>query len=70
MQAEVIQNHDSENVRNICKNEAQHRKYRGLKFGGCQAYDHKCLKCLKYISLAYSAAQCPDWQTWHVHRTL
>jgi hypothetical protein len=38
-QAEVIQTHDNVNVRSIGKIEAQHRKYKRLKFGGCQAYD-------------------------------
>jgi len=38
-QAEVIQNHDNENVRNVGKNEAQHRKHKRLKLGGGQAYD-------------------------------
>jgi len=37
--AEVIQNHDNVNVRNIGKSEAQHRKYKRLKLGGDQAYD-------------------------------
>jgi hypothetical protein len=38
-QAEVIQNHDNENVRNIGQGEARHRKYKRLKLGGGQAYD-------------------------------
>jgi hypothetical protein len=38
-QAEVIQNHDSENVRTIGQGEARHRKYKRLKLGGGQAYD-------------------------------
>jgi hypothetical protein len=38
-QAEVIQNLDNENVRNIGQGEARHRKYKRLKFGGGQAYD-------------------------------
>jgi hypothetical protein len=38
-QAEVILNHDNENVRNIGQGEARHRKYKRLKFGGGQAYD-------------------------------
>jgi hypothetical protein len=37
--AEVIQNHDNENVRNIGQDEAGHRKYKRLKLGGGQAYD-------------------------------
>jgi hypothetical protein len=39
-QAEVILNHDNENVRNIGEGEARHRKYKMLKLGGCQAYGH------------------------------
>jgi hypothetical protein len=39
-QAEVILNHNNENVRNIGQGEARHRKYKGLKLGGGQAYDH------------------------------
>jgi len=35
-QAEVIQNHDNENVPNTGQGEAQHRKY---KLGSGQAYD-------------------------------
>jgi hypothetical protein len=38
-QAEVIQNHDNENVRNIGQSEARHRKYKRLNLGGGQAYD-------------------------------
>jgi hypothetical protein len=38
-QAEVIQNHDNENVRTIGQGEARHRKYKRLKLGGGQAYD-------------------------------
>jgi hypothetical protein len=38
-QAEVIQNHDNDNVRTIGQGEAHHRKYRSLKLGGGQAYD-------------------------------
>jgi hypothetical protein len=38
-QAEVIQNHDKENVRNTEQGEARHRKYMRLKLGGGQAYD-------------------------------
>jgi hypothetical protein len=38
-QAEVIQNHDNENVRNIGQGEARHKKYKNLKLGGGQAYD-------------------------------
>jgi hypothetical protein len=38
-QAEVIQNHDNENVRNIGRGEGQHKKYKRLKLGGGQTYD-------------------------------
>jgi hypothetical protein len=38
-QAEVIQNNENENVRNIGQGEARHRKYKRLKLGGGQAYD-------------------------------
>jgi hypothetical protein len=37
-QAEIIQNHDNENVRNIGQGEARHRKYKTLKLGGGQVY--------------------------------
>jgi hypothetical protein len=38
-QAEVILNHDNENVRCIGQGEARHRKYKRLNLGGGQAYD-------------------------------
>jgi hypothetical protein len=38
-QAEVIQNHENPNVRNIGQGEAQYRKYKRLKLGGGQACD-------------------------------
>jgi hypothetical protein len=38
-QAEVILNHNNENVRNIGQGKARHRKYKRLKLGGSQAYD-------------------------------
>jgi hypothetical protein len=38
-QAEVIQNHVNENVRNIGQGEAPHRKYKNLKLGGGHVYD-------------------------------
>jgi hypothetical protein len=38
-QAEVILNHDNENVRYIEQGEARHRKYKRLRLGGGQAYD-------------------------------
>jgi hypothetical protein len=37
--AEVIQNHDNENVRSIEQGETPHRKYKRLKLGGGQAND-------------------------------
>jgi hypothetical protein len=38
-QAEVIQNHENAEVRNIGQGEPRHRKYKRLKLGGGQAYD-------------------------------
>jgi hypothetical protein len=38
-QAEVILNHDSENVPNIGQDETRHRKYNRFMLDGCQAYD-------------------------------
>jgi hypothetical protein len=38
-QAEVIQNHENANVRNMAQGEAQHRKYKRLQLGGVQVYD-------------------------------
>jgi hypothetical protein len=38
-QAEFIQNHENENVRNIGQGEAPHRKYKRLKLGGGHVYD-------------------------------
>jgi hypothetical protein len=38
-QAEAIENHDNENVRNSGQGEARHRKYKRLKFGGGHVYD-------------------------------
>jgi hypothetical protein len=38
-QAEVIQNHENANFRNIGQGEARHRKYKRLKLGGGQSYD-------------------------------
>jgi hypothetical protein len=38
-QAEVMQNHGNENVRNVGKDEAQHQKRKTLKLGGGLAYD-------------------------------
>jgi hypothetical protein len=37
--AQVIQNHENVNVRNIGQGDARHRKYKRLKLGGGQAYD-------------------------------
>jgi hypothetical protein len=36
---EVIQNHESENVRYIGQGEARHREYKRLKRGGGHVYD-------------------------------
>jgi hypothetical protein len=38
-QAEVIRNHDHENVRNIGQGEGRRRKYKRLKLGGCHLCD-------------------------------
>jgi hypothetical protein len=38
-QAEVIQNHENENVCYIGQGEARHRKYKRLKLGGGHVYD-------------------------------
>jgi hypothetical protein len=38
-QAEVIQNHENENVRSIGQGETPHRKYKRLKLGGGHVYD-------------------------------
>jgi hypothetical protein len=38
-QAKVIKNHNNENVCNIAKGEARHRKYKRFKFGGGHVYD-------------------------------
>jgi hypothetical protein len=38
-QAEVIQNHENENVRYTGQGGARHRKYKRLKLGGGHAYD-------------------------------
>jgi hypothetical protein len=39
-QAEVIQNHENENIRYNGQSEAQHRKYKMLKLGG--SHVHYC----------------------------
>jgi hypothetical protein len=39
-QAEVIKNHENDHVRNIGQGKARHRKYKGLKLDGSQAYNH------------------------------
>jgi hypothetical protein len=41
MQAEVIQNHENENVHYIGQGEAQYRKYKRLKLG--QGHLYNCL---------------------------
>jgi hypothetical protein len=38
-QAEVIQNHENENIIYIGQGEARHKKYKGLKLGGGHVYD-------------------------------
>jgi hypothetical protein len=39
-QAEVIQHHGNEHVRTTGQGEARHIKYKRLKLGSNQAYDH------------------------------
>jgi hypothetical protein len=39
-QAEVIRNHETEDVRGIGEGDARNGKYKRLKLGGDQAYDH------------------------------
>jgi hypothetical protein len=38
-QADIIQNHENENVLNIGQGEARHKKYKKLKLCGSHAYD-------------------------------
>jgi hypothetical protein len=38
-QAEIIHNHENENVRNIGQSETPHRKYKRLKLCGGRVYD-------------------------------
>jgi hypothetical protein len=38
-QAEIIHNHENENVRNIGQGETPHRKHKRLKLGGGHLYD-------------------------------
>jgi hypothetical protein len=38
-QAEVIQNHENEYVRDIGQGETRYRKYKRLKLGGGEAYN-------------------------------
>jgi hypothetical protein len=47
-QAEVIQNHENENVRNIAQGEVRHRINKRLKLSGGQAYDRSS----DYIAVA------------------
>jgi hypothetical protein len=51
-QAEVVHNHENENVCNIGQGETPHRKHKRLKLGGGYLYDRS--KCLDYCgSLNY-----------------
>jgi hypothetical protein len=43
-QAEIIQNHDNENVLNIGQGEARHRKYKRIKLGGGHVYDRSSVQ--------------------------
>jgi hypothetical protein len=38
-QAELIQNYENANIRNIGQGKPQHKKYKRLKLGGGQEYD-------------------------------
>jgi hypothetical protein len=38
-QAEVIQNHENANIRNVGQSEPRHSIYKWFKLGGSQAYD-------------------------------
>jgi hypothetical protein len=38
-QAEIIHNHENENVRNIGQGKTSHRKHKRLKLGGGHLYD-------------------------------
>jgi hypothetical protein len=40
VQATSIRNHENEHVRGIGQHEARHRKYKRLKLGSGQAYNH------------------------------
>jgi hypothetical protein len=39
-QAEVIENYENKRVHSIGQSEARYRKYKRLKLGGGQAYNH------------------------------
>jgi hypothetical protein len=45
-QAEVILNHENENVHYIGRGETRHRKYKRLKLGGSLAYDIQVTRLL------------------------
>jgi hypothetical protein len=49
-QAEVIQNHENENVRYIEQSEARHTKYKRLKLGGGCVRLFQCLDCCASVS--------------------
>jgi hypothetical protein len=49
-QAEVIQNHENENVRYIGQGEARHRKYKRLKLERSCVRLFKCLDCRGILS--------------------
>jgi hypothetical protein len=38
-QAEIIHNHENENIRNIGQGDSPHRKHKRLKLGGSHLYD-------------------------------
>jgi hypothetical protein len=43
-QAEIIHNHENENVRNIGQGETPHRKHKRLKLGGGKLYNHSSVQ--------------------------
>jgi hypothetical protein len=48
LQAEIIHNHENENVRNIGQGETPHRKYKRLKLGGGHLYDRSSVLDCNY----------------------
>jgi hypothetical protein len=65
-QAEVMQNHENEQVSGIGQGEARHRRYKRHKLGCGQAYDpwsHASCSCsIRYVREAWSALWSLYWQ--------